>query len=59
VWREFGLKYGVLIKENSLLARSIFVISPEGVVVYRQIVPELTTHPDYDGALAAVKAQAK
>ena len=55
VWREFGLKYGVLIKENSLLARSIFVVSPEGVVIYRQIVPELANQPDYDKALAAVR----
>ena len=55
VWREFGTRYGVLIKENALLARSIFVISPDGKVAYREIVPELTDHPDYDRALAALK----
>ena len=55
VWREFGERYGVLIKENALLARSIWVISPDGKVVYREIVRELTDHPDYDTALHAVR----
>lgn len=55
VWRDFGLKYGVLIKENGLLARSIFVISPGGKIAYRQIVPELAHHPDYEKALAAAR----
>lgn len=58
VWRDFGQKYGVLIKENALLARSIWVIAPDGRIVYRQIVPELSSHPDYEKALAAVKAAA-
>ena len=53
--RDFGQKYGVLIKEMALLARSVFVISPDGKIAYREIVPELTNHPDYDQALAAVR----
>jgi thiol peroxidase len=55
VWREFGMRYGVLIEENALLARSIFVISAQGKVMYREIVPELTDHPNYDEALAAAR----
>ena len=55
VHREFGLRYGVLIKDMSLLARSIWVIGPDGRVRYREIVPELTHEPDYDRALAAVR----
>ena len=55
VWREFGTGYGVLIKENGLLARSIFVISARGKIIYREIVRELTDHPDYDEALTAAK----
>jgi thiol peroxidase len=55
VWREFGTRYGVLIKENALLARSIFVISARGKIIYREIVPELTDHPKYDEALAAAQ----
>ena len=55
VRREFGTNYGVLIEENALLARSIFLISSDRKITYREIVPELTDHPDYEGALAAVR----
>jgi len=48
---SFGSAYGVLIRELRLLARSIFIIDKGDVVRYREIVPELTTHPDYDKAL--------
>jgi thiol peroxidase len=50
---EFGNAYGVLIKENRLLARAIFVVDREGVVRYTQIVPELSHEPDYEEALKA------
>lgn len=50
----FGLAYGVLIKEVRLLARSIFVVDARDVIRYVQIVPEVSSHPDYDAALAAV-----
>lgn len=53
--RSFGLNYGVLIKELKLLARSVFVIDANGKIAYREIVPEVTSEPDYDAALAAVK----
>ncbi len=53
---DFGRKFGLRIAESGLLARSIYVIDKNGKVVYEQIVPELTTEPDYDAALAAAKA---
>jgi thiol peroxidase len=53
---SFGLAYGVLIKELRLLARSVFVIGRDGKIVYEQLVPEMTKEPDYNAALAAVKA---
>ena len=59
VRREFGLNYGVLIKENALLARSIFVIGKGGKLRYVEIVPELTQHPNYDAALSAARETAK
>jgi thioredoxin-dependent peroxiredoxin len=31
------------------------VIDQNDTVTYAEIVPEVTTHPDYDKALAAVK----
>ncbi|GAB4322140.1 MAG: thiol peroxidase [Candidatus Sumerlaeia bacterium] len=52
--REFGRKYGVLVKELGLLARAIFVIGPDGRVKYREIVSEIASHPDYEKALAAL-----
>ncbi|MEW6487210.1 MAG: thiol peroxidase [Thermodesulfobacteriota bacterium] len=51
----FGLAYGVLIKEVRLLARSIFVVDAQDAIRYVQIVPEISSHPDYDAALAAVR----
>jgi thiol peroxidase len=52
---SFGLAYGVLIKEVRLLARSIFVVDAQDVIRYLQIVPEVSEHPNYDAALAAVR----
>ena len=58
VWREFGIAYGILIKDMGLLARAVFVVGEDGTLVYEQVVPEITEHPDYDAALAAAKAAA-
>lgn len=52
---SFGDAYGVHMKELRLLARSVFVVDQTGKVVYAEYVSEGTTHPDYEGALAAVK----
>ena len=57
--REFGQKYGLLIKGMMLLARAIFVIGKDGAISYRQIVSELSEEPDYDAALAAAKDAAE
>ncbi len=54
--REVGERYGLLMKENGLLARAVLVIDPAGVVRYQQIVPEVASEPDYDLALAAAKS---
>jgi thioredoxin-dependent peroxiredoxin len=52
---EFGEKYGVLIKELHLLARSIFVVDRDGTVTYRQIVSENANEPDYEPVLEAAR----
>lgn len=49
--REFGTKYGYLIKELALLARGTVVIDKTGTVRLVEIVPEITTEPDYDATL--------
>lgn len=38
-----------------LLARVVFVIDKEGVLRYTQVVPEVTTEPDYDAVLAEAR----
>ncbi|MBN1334017.1 MAG: thiol peroxidase [Synergistales bacterium] len=52
---SFGNNWGVLIKELRLLARSVFIVDKEDVVRYVEIVPEVTTEPDYEKALQALK----
>ncbi|WP_121615147.1 thiol peroxidase [Virgibacillus halodenitrificans] len=52
---DFGEKYGVLIKELRLLARSIFVVDSNDIVTYTEYVKEVNDHPDYDAALEAAK----
>lgn len=52
---SFGENYGVLIGDLRVLARSIFVIAPDGTIAYKEIVPEVADHPNYEAALAAVK----
>jgi thiol peroxidase len=53
---DFGKAYGVLIKEFALDMRSIFVIDADNKVQYVEYVTEMTEHPNYDAAIAAVKA---
>ncbi|HPI97114.1 MAG TPA: thiol peroxidase [Synergistales bacterium] len=52
---SFGNTWGVLIKELRLLARAVFIVDKEDVVRYVEIVPEVTTEPDYEKALQALK----
>lgn len=54
--RSFASAYGVLIRELSLLSRSIFVVDGKDIVRYVQHVPEIAQEPDYGAVLAAVKA---
>lgn len=53
---RFGTSYGVLIKEMRLLARSVFVVNKEGIITHVEYVKEVTSHPNYDKALEALKA---
>ncbi len=55
VWRDFGIKYGIVIENMGLLARSIWIVDADGLLTYREIVPEITTHPNYDAALQAAR----
>ena len=54
--KDFGRKFGTLLKELQLLTRAVFVLDKDNVVKYVQYVPEITNEPDYDAALNAAKA---
>jgi len=56
--KDFANAYGVLLGGSVLAGvtcRAIFAIDENGVVTYKEIVPEVTEEPDYDAALSAVK----
>ena len=53
---SFGEAYGILIKELRLLGRGIFIIDEAGIIRYVEYVKEMTNHPDYEAALAAVRS---
>jgi thiol peroxidase len=55
VWRDFGTKYGVLIKNMGLLTRAIFIINNQGKIVYKELVANISQQPNYDKALTQVR----
>jgi len=59
VWHDFGRKYGLIIKDMGLLTRSIFIIDNQGKIAYKELVANLSSHPNYDQALKALKDIAK
>jgi len=57
---SFGTHYGVLLEglPLKLLARSVFVVDAAGKVTYVEYVKEVTSEPNYDAALNALKSLA-
>jgi thiol peroxidase len=58
---SFGKNWGVLIESGlplPLLARAVFVVDKAGKITYAEYVSEVTNHPNYDAALAALQAAA-
>ncbi|OKP85029.1 2-Cys peroxiredoxin [Paenibacillus sp. P3E] len=53
---SFGQAYGVLIKEFRLDMRSIFVVDKNNTLAYVEYLAEMSEHPNYEAAVAAVKA---
>lgn len=52
--KDFAKDYGVLIQDGPLAgicARAVVVLDKDNKVVYTQLVPEITTEPDYETAL--------
>lgn len=56
--KDFGDSYGVILAGSpleGLLTRAVFVVNPDGQIVHKEIVSEITSEPDYEAALKAVK----
>jgi thiol peroxidase len=44
-----------LLKDLRLLTRAIFIVDAKGVLRYKQIVDEITSEPNYNEVLEAIK----
>ena len=55
---DFGVAYGVLVKESRLFSRAAFVVNPAGEVTYAEYCPDILNEPDYDAVIEAAKAAA-
>jgi len=55
VWRNFGESYGLIIKDMGLLTRAIFIIDSQRKVKYKELVANISQHPDYTSAINTVK----
>ncbi len=52
---SFGKATGTRMEELGLLARAVILVDNDGMVAYAEYVPEVTSHPDYDAALEALR----
>jgi thioredoxin-dependent peroxiredoxin len=52
---EFGVKYGVLIKERRFLRRSVFIVGRDGKLTYVKYMPTNSEEPNYDEVINAAK----
>ena len=53
---SFGKAYGLLMEEWNLLARAVLVLDEDNRITYAEYLDNVNEHPDYEAALAAVKA---
>lgn len=56
--KSVSLAYGVLMNDGllkGLSARAVFVVDRSGTIVYKEIVKEVTSEPNYEAALDAIK----
>ena len=56
--KSFDEAYGLLVAEgplSGLYARAVVVLDEAGKIVYEELVPELTTEPNYEAALQTLK----
>ena len=56
---DFGIKYGLLIKERRYLRRAVFIVGRDGKLVYVKYMTVLGEEPNYDEVFEAAKAALK
>jgi len=56
---DFGLKYGVLIKERRYFRRSVFIVGRDGKLTFVKYLPTLGEEPDYDEVINAAREALK
>jgi thiol peroxidase len=52
-YADFGQKYGVLLKDQRIFRRAIFVVDRDDTVVYSAYMPALGDEPDYPKVIEA------
>lgn len=52
---EFGIKYGLLIKERRFFRRAVFIVNRKGILTYVNYLPILGQEPEYGEVLEAAK----
>ena len=55
---EFSKKYGVKIIDGpmaGLMARAVIILDENGVIKYKELVPEIVQEPDYEKALEELR----
>ena len=57
-FHSFAQAYGVLMKQNGLLARQVVVVGKTGKISYIQLVPNIAHQPEYAPVLAAARQAA-
>lgn len=58
--KDFGKKFGILMMDGplaGLLARAIFVIDKDGTLLYKELVSEVTTEPNYEELAKAMSGK--
>ncbi|MBQ4849468.1 thiol peroxidase [Pseudoalteromonas sp. MMG012] len=56
VWRNFGENYGLYIKDMGLLSRAVLILDKNHKIVYKQLVKNLASEPDYTQVIEQLKA---
>lgn len=52
---EFGEKYGVLLQDQRIFRRAIFVVDRSGKIVYADYMQKLGDEPNYEQVIAAAR----